>query len=268
MKTLCVIPARLDSKRLPGKLLLAETGKPLICHTIEQALECDAFDRVVVASGDVAILEAATSVPGVAVCDTFEPERAGNLSFRNGTERVAHAAKTLAWAADAHDLDEKYDLVVGLQADEPMISAVGLKKLVAAMHDHGRGIPYGTIVREEPITIAERFDPNVVQASIGTGRAAADDILDAYDFRRGSAYWVGGDVQVHVGVYAWWAESLAAYAAATVMSFREEEDSLEQLRCVNLNWPCLAVSHPHPIGAVNTRADYDRFVAAWKGIFG
>ena len=35
MKVTGIIPARLQSSRLPGKLLLAETGKPLIQHTWE-----------------------------------------------------------------------------------------------------------------------------------------------------------------------------------------------------------------------------------------
>ena len=34
---LIIIPARLESTRLPRKLLLAETGKSLICHTWEAA---------------------------------------------------------------------------------------------------------------------------------------------------------------------------------------------------------------------------------------
>ena len=37
MKAAIVIPARYASTRLPGKALLAETGKPLIQHVFEQA---------------------------------------------------------------------------------------------------------------------------------------------------------------------------------------------------------------------------------------
>ena len=38
MTSQIIIPARLASTRLPRKLLLAETGKPLIQHTYESAL--------------------------------------------------------------------------------------------------------------------------------------------------------------------------------------------------------------------------------------
>ena len=40
-----VIPARLASTRLPRKLLLSETGKPLIQHTYESALRATPSDR-------------------------------------------------------------------------------------------------------------------------------------------------------------------------------------------------------------------------------
>ncbi|MBO7707280.1 MAG: hypothetical protein J6S42_01200 [Thermoguttaceae bacterium] len=46
MKSVIVIPARLASTRLPGKLLLAETGKPLIQHTYEAARQSRLASRV------------------------------------------------------------------------------------------------------------------------------------------------------------------------------------------------------------------------------
>ena len=44
-----VIPARLASTRLPKKLLLSETGKPVIQHTYEAALGADRPNGVTVA---------------------------------------------------------------------------------------------------------------------------------------------------------------------------------------------------------------------------
>ena len=43
MKVTGIIPARLQSSRLPGKLLLAETGKPLIQHAWEAASGASVF---------------------------------------------------------------------------------------------------------------------------------------------------------------------------------------------------------------------------------
>ena len=49
MAKVIVIPARLASQRLPGKLLRDETGWPLIRHVYQLCLEVPDVDRVIVA---------------------------------------------------------------------------------------------------------------------------------------------------------------------------------------------------------------------------
>lgn len=58
-KTLAFIPARGGSKRLPGKNVVDFFGRPIIAYTIEAALECRRFARVVVSSDDREILDVA-----------------------------------------------------------------------------------------------------------------------------------------------------------------------------------------------------------------
>ena len=60
MKTICVIPARGGSKRVPRKNLLPLAGRPLLAYTIEAARNAGIFDRVVVSSDDEEILALAT----------------------------------------------------------------------------------------------------------------------------------------------------------------------------------------------------------------
>lgn len=49
---LAIIPARGGSKGLPGKNTLDFCGKPLIAHTIEQALSSKCFDEIIVSTDD------------------------------------------------------------------------------------------------------------------------------------------------------------------------------------------------------------------------
>lgn len=56
MKTICIIPARGGSKRIPRKNLLPLAGRPLIAYTIEAARNSGIFSRVVVSSDDDEIL--------------------------------------------------------------------------------------------------------------------------------------------------------------------------------------------------------------------
>lgn len=56
MNPIVIIPARMNSTRLPGKPLLDIGGKPMIQHVVERAR--DAFDgRIVVATDDKRIAE-------------------------------------------------------------------------------------------------------------------------------------------------------------------------------------------------------------------
>ncbi len=57
MKVLCTICAREGSKGLVGKALCLVNGKPLIGHTIEQALKSKIFDNIVVSTDSEKIAE-------------------------------------------------------------------------------------------------------------------------------------------------------------------------------------------------------------------
>ena len=79
-----IIPARHASTRLPGKPLLAETGKPLIQHVVEAAARAKTVDRVVVATDHRGIWEAVRGFGGEAVMTSRR--------HPTGTDRVAEAA--------------------------------------------------------------------------------------------------------------------------------------------------------------------------------
>ena len=44
-----IIPARLNSKRFPRKILEPLNGKPMIAHTVERSLLAEKLDRVILA---------------------------------------------------------------------------------------------------------------------------------------------------------------------------------------------------------------------------
>lgn len=58
--TVAIIPAKGLSTRLPNKNVLSFDGKPLVVHTISQALEAKRVSRVIVSSEDPDILSMAT----------------------------------------------------------------------------------------------------------------------------------------------------------------------------------------------------------------
>ncbi len=67
MSAIAVITARGGSKRIPGKNKKEFLGKPIICYSIEAALESGLFEEVMVSTDDEEIAEiakkAGASVP-------------------------------------------------------------------------------------------------------------------------------------------------------------------------------------------------------------
>ena len=79
-KTICVIPARYGSTRLPGKPLCRINGLPLVMWVYECARRAEVFDNVIVATDDLRIVEAVKSYGGEVVLTSSEHSR--------GTDRV------------------------------------------------------------------------------------------------------------------------------------------------------------------------------------
>ncbi|MCA9265827.1 MAG: hypothetical protein KDA60_18320, partial [Planctomycetales bacterium] len=98
-----VIPARLHSTRLPRKLLLRDTGRTVLQHTYEAALEAVHPSGVLVAADHPEIVREVNSFGGEAIMT--DPQAA------TGTDRVAEAAQGLACA----------EIIVNVQGDEPEI---------------------------------------------------------------------------------------------------------------------------------------------------
>jgi 3-deoxy-manno-octulosonate cytidylyltransferase (CMP-KDO synthetase) len=101
---LVVIPARLGSRRLPGKPLIECGGKPLLWHVWQNAITWDRAARVIVATDSTEILTAARDFGAEAVAT---PD-----GFRNGTQRCLWVWHH--YQAPAHHRP----ILVNLQGDE------------------------------------------------------------------------------------------------------------------------------------------------------
>ena len=84
-----IIPARLDSSRLKHKLLIEIHGIPMIEHVRRRALKNNFGIPVVVASGDIEILNAVKKFGGT----TLETQN----YHENGLSRVGEASQILNW---------------------------------------------------------------------------------------------------------------------------------------------------------------------------
>jgi 3-deoxy-manno-octulosonate cytidylyltransferase (CMP-KDO synthetase) len=123
MSVLIAIPARYASTRYPGKPLATLKGatgetKSLIQRSWEAACEVKGVDRVVVATDDGRIREAAEAF-GAEVVMTSE-------DCANGTERCAEAYDNLGGG---------FDIVVNLQGDAPLTPAWFVEDLIEGLRN-------------------------------------------------------------------------------------------------------------------------------------
>jgi 3-deoxy-manno-octulosonate cytidylyltransferase (CMP-KDO synthetase) len=120
MNAIALIPARLESSRLPRKMLADLGGKPLIVRTLEAVRRASCFDEVIVVTDSTEILEAVQDHGGSAVLSS--PHHC------SGSDRLAEALQSLS-------LSNRYDVVVNVQGDEPLVPAAALDSLVALFQD-------------------------------------------------------------------------------------------------------------------------------------
>jgi len=244
LRAVAVIPARLASTRLPRKMLLARTGRPLFAHTADAVARCADVERVLVATDAPEILAAARAAGIEAVLT-----RADHAS---GTDRVHEAYQGLRAAG------ESYDVVLDVQGDEPDVAPGDLAALVGAFAD--QRVEIATLWA--PFAhVEEARGPNAVKVVL-------DARGDALYFSRaplpdGSHVRPGAEPagpKRHVGVYAFRPDALARFCALPRGSL-EQTENLEQLRWLEAGGRIRVLAARHvPVG-IDTAEDYERFVA-------
>lgn len=251
MTVAIVIPARWASTRLPEKMLLSETGWPLIRHTYEQAKKARLAQRVVIATDDERIFNAAKQFGAeVVMTDPRHP---------TGTDRLAEvAAKHLS----------DVDLIVNVQGDEPELEPDNIDLLIELSLKTKPAM--GTLVARFPAEQKDGpgspCDPNCVKAVLGAKREHGFQAL--YFSRSLVPYPRDAHGQVispqhyflHLGIYAYTPEFLQQYVKLPQTPL-ELTEKLEQLRILEHGYDIVAAVVAKAVPGVDTRADYEAFVA-------
>jgi len=122
-----VIPARGGSKEVPKKNIKKLNGKPLICYTIETAINSDILDKIVVTTDDKEIAEIASAYKEILVC--IRPDE---LSTDDSSTESAliHACEYLARVDNINA-----DYVLTLEPTSPFRSIQTIKNAVNFLLD-------------------------------------------------------------------------------------------------------------------------------------
>ena len=239
-----IIPARLNSTRLPGKLLLPIAGKSMLRHVVERALLSDA-KHVYVAADDQQLIDPLVDTDAISVMTS--------LDHVSGTDRIVEAIQDLEF--------EPNDVVVNVQGDEPLIPPQVVNQVARLLFDSptiGVASLYSTIS-----SVHEIFDPNVVKVVLDSQSHAlyfsrAPLPWDRNNFADGEPAEVESHWFRHLGIYAYRVWALQKFASWSP-SHLEQVERLEQLRYLE-NGISIVLGHvnePVSVG-VDTPADLAR----------
>ena len=128
MRRICTILARGGSKGVPGKNIRLIGGKPLIAHSIAQALASGLFERVAVSSDDEAILRAAEEA-GAHELIVRPAELASDTAPK--LPAILHCVK------DVEKREGRFDVVVDLQPTSPLREPSDIRGAVALLEESG-----------------------------------------------------------------------------------------------------------------------------------
>ena len=231
-KALLVIPARWRSTRFPGKPLHNVAGKPLLRHVWERCRRTRQIDRIIVATDDVRIAEAASGW-GADVSLT-------SANHESGTDRVAEVARRA----------KGFSFIINVQGDEPLIDPRLIDRFVTTLRTERE---IGMVTAAHPLEkSADAASPHQVKVVTDLGGNALYFSRSPIPFLRQNQS--GTKILRHQGVYGFRREVLLQFVKWKASPL-ERAESLEQLRALENGVTVHVLVTKHGSPAVDTPAD-------------
>jgi 3-deoxy-manno-octulosonate cytidylyltransferase (CMP-KDO synthetase) len=211
----CLIPARFNSSRFPGKLLALAQGKTVLERTIGSALDYFPENRLFVATDDERIARHVESL-GVTPIWT-SPE------CPSGTDRIAEAVAK-------HPELAQTEIIVNLQGDYPLTPRETLEAAIQALQSDPTAA-MSTVAA--PIQSLEDFlAPHIVKVVL-------DSNNNALYFSRAPIPFSKEGIPInalhHIGLYCFRRRFLLQYPRIPRTLLQLQED-LEQLKLLESGW--------------------------------
>lgn len=233
-----VIPARFASTRFPGKALALLAGRTILEHVFERASLARYLDRLIVATDDDRIADAARAFGA--------PVRMTRSDHSSGTDRAAEVAST-----------DDAGLIVNIQGDEPLIDPAAIDAAILAVLDDSE-VVMGTL-KKRIADPAEIQNPNVV-------KVVTDRLGNALYFSRSPIPYHRGGPETffkHIGLYVYRRDFLLGYSDLPVGPL-ELAERLEQLRALENGYRIRVAETDYESLGVDTPEDLARVSELWN----
>jgi len=216
------VPARLESSRLPGKVMADIGGKPMLQRVLERCSQATAPVAVFFCTDSPELTEAASSW-GFDVILT-------SPACESGSDRIASVADQLL--ARGGSCEPNRTLIINVQGDQPFIDPAVIDAMAA---EFNRRSPTPEVLTPVYRLSSEKVhNPNVVKTLIAAdgralyfSRSAVPHVrdIDPAHWPQHTIYWG------HVGIYGFRADVLQRWNSLP-HSPLEHTEKLEQLRLI------------------------------------
>ncbi len=217
MKAIAVIPARLASTRLPGKMLREIAGEPLIARVYRGVRSSGLLAEVLIATDSEEIMQLCRR-------EGFDV-RPTSPACRNGTERVREISQSVA-----------AEVYINVQGDELLARAEHVAALLELMKDSSAQV--GTL--KTKASAEDIANPNAVKVVTDTSGRALYFSRSTIPFDRDG---VRPGYFKHLGFYAYRKAALDRYVALPESQL-EQSERLEQLRFLEHGIPIMVAGTP------------------------
>lgn len=229
MKYIGIIPARMESKRLPGKPLVKIGNKTIIQRVYEQSIKCSQLNKVVVATDNIEIKKHVERF-GEVILTSSKP--------LNGTERVGEALSFIK---------KKYDYILNIQGDEPFIKPSQIKSLIDICDG-----------KNSICTLVKKIDdkkkilaPSIIKVKINSSNQALNFSRSMINNGKKNEYFK------HICIYAF-KYNILSEIIRLPKSRLEKLESLEQLRWLENNYKIIVNFTEEETFGIDTKEDLER----------
>ena len=234
MKIIGIIPSRYTSSRFPGKPLADILGKSMIQRVYEQCKKASSLSKVIVATDDDQIFNHVLGFGGKVIMTSN--------SHPSGTDRCNEVIQSL---------EEKYDIAINIQGDEPYINPEQIDQVASLFLSENVSIA----------TLAKKIENESIITDINSPKAIFDTNGIALNFcrkitnpKKEKAYFK------HIGIYGYLTETLTEICKLSP-SDNEIKERLEQLRWLDNKYLIKVGITTHEGISVDTLEDIEKIKA-------
>jgi len=244
MKVVVIIPARLNSTRLPNKVLLDLRGKTVVQRVYEQCCKAKNIDEVYIATDSEEVQKSClTFTDKVIITDS---------THESGTDRIAQASKNI-----------DCDIVVNVQGDEPFIEPTIIEDIVKSFANSTASM---TSVIHKIKTVEDLKNPNVVKVTKDKGnnalyfsRSIIPHHRDEWESLLNHHTLIPEPLKFyrHLGIYGYTKDFLLTYSKME-QTYLERLEKLEQLRVLENGYKIKMIETNYNSIGIDTQEDYEK----------